>query len=89
MRSYASHGVQCGVTTSHYTCCVRDYHLCYRLFALSSPSVPTLFERSTKGGGWHSSAGSSSDGRVFESSNSKNRENPLLTNDRRFLIETR
>ena len=30
MWSYASHGAQCGVTTSHSTCCgyfVRDYHI--------------------------------------------------------------
>ena len=45
MWSYASHGVQCGVTTSHSTCCgycVRDYHISFRLFALSNPSVPML-----------------------------------------------
>ena len=42
---YASHGAQCGVTTSHSTCCgycVHDYHISFRLFALSNPSVPTL-----------------------------------------------
>ena len=45
MWSYSSHGAQCGVTTSHRTCCgccVRDYSICFRLFALSSSSVPTL-----------------------------------------------
>ena len=53
--SYASHRAQCGVTTSHSTCCgccVRDYYICFRLFAHA------VFERSMKGG----SAGSSSDG---------------------------
>ena len=43
--SYRSHGVQCGVITSHSTCCsycVRDYHISFRLFASSNPSVPTL-----------------------------------------------
>ena len=39
--SYASFGAQCGVTTC--CCCyVRDYHICFRLFALSSSSIPTL-----------------------------------------------
>ena len=36
--SYASHGAHCGVTISHSTfcgCCVRDYHISFRLFALS------------------------------------------------------
>ena len=39
--SYASHGAQCGVTTCHTTCgyCVRDYHISFRLFALSNPSM--------------------------------------------------
>ena len=43
--SYASHRAQCGVTTSHSTCCgyfVRDFHISFRLFTLSNPSVPTL-----------------------------------------------
>ena len=43
--SYSSHVARCGVTTSHSTCCgyfVRDYHISFRLFALSNPSVPTL-----------------------------------------------
>ena len=42
--SYASHRAQCGVTTSHSTCgcCVHDYHVSFRLFALSSPSMSTL-----------------------------------------------
>ena len=43
--SYASHVAQCGVTTSHSTCCgycVRDNHISFRLFALSNLSVPTL-----------------------------------------------
>ena len=45
MWSYASYGAQCGVTISNSTCCgccVRDYHICFRLFILSSSSVPTL-----------------------------------------------
>ena len=44
MWSYASDGAKCGVTTRHRTCgyCVRDYHISFRLFALSNPSVPTL-----------------------------------------------
>ena len=43
-RSYASHGALCGVTTGHITCgyFVRDYHIRFRLFALSNPSVPML-----------------------------------------------
>ena len=43
--SYANHGAQSGVITSHSTCCgccVRDYNISFRLFALSNPSVPTL-----------------------------------------------
>ena len=35
MWSYASHSTCCGY-------CVRDYHISFRLFALSNPSVPTL-----------------------------------------------
>ena len=45
MWSYARHGAQCGVTTSHSTCCgccARDNHISFRLFALSNPSVPSL-----------------------------------------------
>ena len=52
--SYASHGAQCGVTTSHSTCCsccVCDYHICFRLFAfVKSFRAHVVFERSTKGG---------------------------------------
>ena len=52
--SYVSHGAQCGVTTSHSTCCgccIRDYHICFRLFAfVKSFRAHTVFERSTKGG---------------------------------------
>ena len=44
-----------------------------------------VFERSTMGG-WHNPAGSSPDGQILWvatlSSNSKNRENPLLTNNK-------
>ena len=54
MWSYASHGAQCDVTTSHSTCCgccVRDYHICFRLFAfVKSFRAHAVFERSTKGG---------------------------------------
>ena len=53
MWSYASHGALCGVTTSHSTCCgccVRDYHICFRLFALSSSSVPTLCLKDPRSG---------------------------------------
>ena len=41
----ASHGAQCGVTSSHstcYGCCVCDNYICFRLFVLSNPSMPTL-----------------------------------------------
>ena len=34
MRSYATHGAQCGVTTSHNTCggnFIRDYDISFRL----------------------------------------------------------
>ena len=42
--SYASHGAQRCVTTSHSSCgyFVRDNHISIRLFALSNPSVPLL-----------------------------------------------
>ena len=43
--SYASHSAQCGVFSSQSTCCgccIRDYHIFFRLFALSNPSVLTL-----------------------------------------------
>ena len=82
--SYGCHGTQCGVTTSHSTCgyYVHDYHISFRLFALSTPSVPTLSLKDPWRGGWHNSAGSSSDGQVIWvarlSSNSKNRENQLF-----------
>ena len=63
--SYASHAAKCGVTTSHSTCCgccVRDYHICFRLFAfVKSFRAHSVFEKSKKGG-WRNSAGSSSDG---------------------------
>ena len=79
--------VLCGMTTSHSTrcdCCVCDYNICFRLFALSIPSVPTLRLKDPRSRGWHNSAGYSSDGQVIWgarlSSNSKNRENPFLTN---------
>ena len=62
---YTSHGAQCGVTTSHSSYCgrcVRDYHICFRLFAfVKSFHAHAVFERSTMGG-WRNSAGSSSDG---------------------------
>ena len=50
--SYASHCAQCWVTTNHGTCscCVRDYHICFRLFALSCPSVPTLCLKDPRSG---------------------------------------
>ena len=61
------------------------YHICFWLFALSSPSMPTHVWKIHKGG-WHNSAGSSSDGQMKQvarlSSNSKNRENPLLINNK-------
>ena len=56
--SYASHRAQCGVTTGHSTCCgycVRDYHISFRLFALSNPSVPTLCLKDPWSGGWQKS----------------------------------
>ena len=42
--SYAGHVGECGGTTGHCTCgyFVRDYHISFRLFALSNPSMPTL-----------------------------------------------
>ena len=43
--SYTSHRAQCGVTTNHSTCCgcfFYDYHISFRLFALSSSSMPML-----------------------------------------------
>ena len=46
MWSYASHRAQCGVTTSHSTCCgccVHDYHICFQLFTLLNPSMPMLY----------------------------------------------
>ena len=62
--SYANHGVHCGVTTSNSTCCgccVRDYHICFQLFAfVKSFRAHAVFERSTKGGR-RNKAGSSSD----------------------------
>ena len=84
--SYASHRAQCGVTTSHSTfcgCCVRDYHICFPLFAfVKSFRAHAVFERSTKGG-WHNPAGSSTDGLVIWaarlSSNSNDKQkNQLL-----------
>ena len=63
-----SHGAQCGVTTSHSTCCgycIRDYHISFRSFALSNLSMPTLCWKDPGRWGWHSSAGSSSDGQVI------------------------
>ena len=64
MWSYASHGAQYGVTTSHSTCCgycVRYYDICFRLLAfVKSFRAHAVFERSTKGG-WRNSVGSSSD----------------------------
>ena len=88
--SYASHGAQSGVTTSHSNCCgycVWDYCISFQLFALSNPSMPTLCL-----GGWHNSAGSSSDSQVIWvarlSTNSKNRENPLFNNNKKsFLLK--
>ena len=89
--SYARHRAQYGVTTSHSTCCgccVRDYHICFRLFALSSSSVSTLClkdPRSPPPPGWYNSAGSSDSLVIWVarlSSNSKNRENLLLTNNK-------
>ena len=93
--TYTRHGAQCGVTTSHSTCCgycVRDYHISFRLFALSNPSVPTLCLKDPRRGGWHNSAGSSSNGQVIEVarlfSNSKNRENTLFNNNKKsFLLK--
>ena len=51
--SYASHGVQCGVTTSHSTCCsycIGDYHISFRLFPLSNLSVPALCLKDPRSG---------------------------------------
>ena len=53
MWSYASYWVQCGVSSSHSTYCgywVRDYHISFRLFALSNPSVPTLCLKDSRRG---------------------------------------
>ena len=94
--SYASYGAQCGVTTSHSSCCgccIRDNHIRFRQCALSNSSVPTLCLKDPWGWDWHNSAGSSSDGQVIRvarlSSNSKNRETPLLINNKNGFIETR
>ena len=87
--SYVSHGAQCRMTTCHSTCCgylIREYHIRFRLFALSNPSVPTLWKTHKRGGG-RNSAGFSSDGQVIWvarlSSNSKNKENPLFNKQQR------
>ena len=92
--SYASHGAQCGVTTSHSTCgcCVRGYHISFWLFTLSIPSMPTFSLKDSRRWGWHNVAGSFSDSQVISvarlSSNSKNRENPLVTNNKKcFLLK--
>ena len=92
--SYASHRAQSGVTNNHSTCCgccVRDYHISFQLFALSSPFVTTqCLKDPQRGWGWHNSAGSSSDSQVIWvvrlSSKSKNRENPLLTNNKKWFL---
>ena len=50
---YASHRAQCSVTSSYRTfcgCCVPDYHICFRQFTLSSPSVPTLCLKDPRSG---------------------------------------
>ena len=61
LRVDPGHGTRCGpmlvpepnVTTSHSTCCgrcVRDYHICFRLFAfVKFFRAHAVFERSTKG----------------------------------------
>ena len=61
---------------------VRDYHISFRLFALSNPSVPTLCLKDPQSRLTQFS-------RIFFwrsvarlSSNSKNRETPLLTNNK-------
>ena len=51
--SYASYKAQCGMITSHSTSCgyfVRDYHINFRPFALSNPSVPTLCLKDPRSG---------------------------------------
>ena len=90
--SFASHSAQCGVTTDHSTCCgyfVRNYHISFRLFALWNLSVPTLCLKDPRRGGWHNSAGPSSDSQVIWvarlSSNSKNREKWCLTTRNTFV----
>ena len=73
--------------------CSRLPHKLPTVCFLKSLSAFTVFERSTKGG-WHNSAGSSSDGQVKWvarlSSNSKNIENPLFNKQQKIVfIETR
>ena len=92
--SYACHGARCGVTTSHSTscgCCVRDYHICFRLFSLSVLPCQRCVGKIHKGG-WHNSAGSSSGSQVKWvarlSSNTKKRKNSLQTNNKNgFLLK--
>ena len=89
MWSYVIH-VWCD---SHSTCgdLVRDYYIRFQLFALSNPSVPTLFFKDPQRCGLHNTAGSS-DGQVIWaarlSSSSKIRENPLFNNNKKsFLLK--
>ena len=74
--------------TSHSTYCgyfVRDYHISFRLVALSNPSVSTLCLKDQ--------ADFFFNGQVIWvarlSSNSKNRENLLFNNKKIVFIETR
>ena len=85
--SYACHGAQCGVITSHSTCgcCVRDCHICFRLFALSSPSVLMLSLKDQRSGVDTIQAGSSSYAQVIwvaRLSTQRIEKNPLLTNNK-------
>ena len=80
---YTSHGAKYGVTASHSTCgcCVRDYHICFRQLLCHVLPCPRCIWKIHKRG--LTQFRSSSDGQVIWvtrlSSNSKNRENLLLT----------
>ena len=88
--SYASHGAQCGVTTSHSICgyFVRDYNISFRLFALSNPSVPTLCLKDPRRGVDRIQSDLSGKRMAWLSSNSENRENTLFNNNKKsFLLK--
>ena len=91
--NHTSHSTQCGVTTSHSTCsgcCVCDYHICFPLFVLLNPPVPTLCLKDAQSGGWYNSTESSLGGQVIWvarlSTNWKNRENPCWQITKMFFL---